>query len=120
MRVLLSAHDMTEQHLARQRLALLDEASNRIGSTLNLARTAQELADVAIPQLADFVTVDLLPAIEGGDDPRTGPPPSPVMLRRVAYQSVLDGCPEAVVQRGEVAAYPDTSAAAECLIKVGR
>jgi PAS domain S-box-containing protein len=114
--VLLSAHDMTEEHLARGRLALLNEASIRIGSTLDLARTAQELADVAIPQLADFVTVDLLPAIEGGDDPRAGSPPRPVMLRRVAYQSVLEGCPEAVVKRGTVAAYPDESTAARCLI----
>ncbi|RRR87553.1 PAS domain S-box protein [Streptomyces sp. RP5T] len=113
--VLLSAHDITEEHLAKQRLALLNEASIRIGSTLDLARTAQELADVAIPQLADFVTVDLLPAIEGGDDPRAGSPPSPVMLRRVAYQSVLEGCPEVVVGRGTVAAYPDESTAARCL-----
>ncbi|MFJ9004006.1 SpoIIE family protein phosphatase [Streptomyces canus] len=113
--VLLSAHDMTEEHLARGRLALLNEASIRIGSTLDLARTAQELADVAIPKLADFVTVDLLPAIEGGDDPRAGSPPSPVMLRRVAYQSVLEGSPEVVVERGTVAAYPDDSTAARCL-----
>ncbi|WP_162931147.1 SpoIIE family protein phosphatase [Streptomyces sporangiiformans] len=113
--VLLSAHDMTEEHMARGRLALLNDASIRIGSTLDLARTAQELADVAIPRLADFVTVDLLPAIEGGDDPRAGSPPGPVMLRRVAYQSVLEGCPEAVVQRGTVAAYPDKSTAARCL-----
>jgi PAS domain S-box-containing protein len=113
--VLLSAHDMTEQHLARARLALLNDASVRIGSTLDLARTAQELADVAIPHLADFVTVDLLPSIEGGDDPRVGSPPSPVILRRVACQSVLEGCPEAVVKHGTVAVYPDESPAAECL-----
>lgn len=68
---------MTEEHLARGRLALLNDASVRIGSTLDLARTAQELADVAIPRLADFVTVDLLPAIEGGDDPRAGSPLAP-------------------------------------------
>ncbi|MEY9834836.1 SpoIIE family protein phosphatase [Streptacidiphilus sp. EB103A] len=114
--VLLSAQDMTEEHLARGRLALLNDASVQIGSTLDLARTAQELADVAIPRLADFVTVDLLPAIEGGEDPRAGSPTSPVMLRRVAYQSVLEGCPEVVVQRGTVAAYPDESTAARCLI----
>ncbi|MDX3578957.1 MULTISPECIES: SpoIIE family protein phosphatase [unclassified Streptomyces] len=113
--VLLSARDMTEEHLARRRLALLNDASVRIGSTLDLARTAQELADVAIPQLADFVTIDLLPAIEGGEDPRAGSPPSPVMLRRVAYQSVLEGSPEVVVERGTVAAYPDDSTAAKCL-----
>ncbi|MEU1107002.1 SpoIIE family protein phosphatase [Streptomyces tibetensis] len=113
--VLLSAHDMTEQHQARQRLALLNEASVRIGSTLDLVRTAQELADVAVPRLADFVTVDLLPSIDDGDDPPTGPPHGAVRLRRVAHQSVLEGCPEAVVPNGTVAVYPDRSTAAECL-----
>ncbi len=113
--VLLAARDMTEEHLARERLVLLNEASSSIGSTLDLARTAQELVDVAIPQLADFATVDLLPSIEGGEDPRAGAPSGPVMLRRVACQSVLEGCPEAVVERGTVASYPDRSPAAECL-----
>ncbi|MFH8499798.1 SpoIIE family protein phosphatase [Streptomyces coeruleorubidus] len=113
--VLLSAHDVTEQHLARQRLVLVNDASLRIGSTLDLPRTAQELADVAVPRFADFVTVDLLPLIEGGEDPPQGSPHGPVMLRRVACQSVLEGCPEAVVQIGTVAAYPEGSTAAVCL-----
>ncbi|MER5178947.1 SpoIIE family protein phosphatase [Streptomyces sp. NPDC002896] len=117
--VLLSAHDITEQHLARQRLVLLNDASIRIGSTLDLARTAQELADVAVPALADFATVDLLPAVEGSQDPRSGPLSGTVTLRRVACQSVLPGCPEAVVEIGALAAYPDGSPAAECLA-VGR
>ncbi|CAM5746121.1 hypothetical protein STAFG_4762 [Streptomyces afghaniensis 772] len=113
--VLLSAHDVTEQHLARQRLVLVNDASVRIGSTLDLPRTAQELADVAVPRFADFVTVDLLPVIEGGEDPPEGSPHGPVMLRRVACQSVLEGCPEAVVPFGTVTPYPEGSTAAECL-----
>ncbi|NUU24638.1 MAG: SpoIIE family protein phosphatase [Streptomycetaceae bacterium] len=113
--VLLSAQDMTDEYVARGRLALLNDASVRIGSTLDLPRTAQELADVAVPRLADFVTVDLLPEVEGGDDPPAGTPSSPVTLRRVACQSVFEGCPEAVVPRGAVAFYPDMSPAAECL-----
>ncbi|WP_030232579.1 MULTISPECIES: SpoIIE family protein phosphatase [unclassified Streptomyces] len=113
--VLLSAHDVTEQYLARQRLVLVDDASLRIGSTLDLPRTAQELADVAVPRFADFVTVDLLPAIEGGEDPPQGSPHGPVMLRRVASQSVLEGLPETVVPHGTVAAYPEGSTAAVCL-----
>ncbi|MEU1852428.1 SpoIIE family protein phosphatase [Streptomyces sp. NPDC019990] len=113
--VLLSAHDVTEQYLARQRLVLVDDASLRIGSTLDLPRTAQELADVAVPRFADFVTVDLLPAIEGGEDPPQGSPRGPVLLRRVAFQSVLEGCPETVVPHGTVAAYPEGSTAAVCL-----
>ncbi|WP_161500566.1 PAS domain-containing protein, partial [Streptomyces antimycoticus] len=72
--VILSAHDMTGPRTARQRLTLLNEASVRIGSTLDIDRTAQELADVAAPALADFVTVDLLPTVHDGGEPRPGSP----------------------------------------------
>ncbi|MGX1562799.1 SpoIIE family protein phosphatase [Streptomyces sp. NPDC055506] len=113
--ILLSAHNMTEEHLARQRLALVAEAGVRIGTTLDLAQTAQELADVAVGRLADFVTVDLLPDIEDDQELRAMTLPSPVMLRRVANQSVLPGCPEAVVPLGTVAVYPNVSPAAEVL-----
>ncbi|WP_405795384.1 SpoIIE family protein phosphatase [Streptomyces sp. NBC_01506] len=113
--VLVSGQDMTEERRARSRLSLLNEASIRIGSTLDVTRSAQELADVAVPRLADFVTVDLLPSIDDGEDLRAGPLISPVRLRRVACQSVLDGCPEAVIQQGAVAVYPEGSPAAECM-----
>ncbi|EFL36457.1 magnesium or manganese-dependent protein phosphatase [Streptomyces viridochromogenes DSM 40736] len=113
--VLLSAHDMTDQHRARQRLALVAEAGVRIGTTLDLARTAREMADVAVGELADFVTVDLLPDIDDDQEPRATTMPRPVELRRVANQSVLPGCPEAVVPLGSVAVYPRSSPAAECL-----
>ncbi|MEU4489096.1 SpoIIE family protein phosphatase [Streptomyces purpurascens] len=113
--VLLSAHNTTAEHVARQRLALVAEAGVRIGTTLDLTQTAQELADVAVGQLADFVTVDLLPDIEDDQELRAMTLPSPVMLRRVANQSVLPGCPEAVVELGTVAVYPNVSPAAEVL-----
>ncbi|MFD8461067.1 SpoIIE family protein phosphatase [Streptomyces antimycoticus] len=113
--VILSAHDMTGPRTARQRLTLLNEASVRIGSTLDIDRTAQELADVAAPALADFVTVDLLPTVHDGGEPRPGSPGDHVLLRRVAAQSVFPGCPEAVLRPGQVAAYPDLSPTAECL-----
>ncbi|WP_037675499.1 hypothetical protein, partial [Streptomyces afghaniensis] len=51
--------DTTEQYWARRRLAVLNDASLRIGSTLDVTRTAGELAEVAVSGFADFVTVDL-------------------------------------------------------------
>ncbi|OMI40142.1 SpoIIE family protein phosphatase [Streptomyces sparsogenes] len=110
--VCLAAHDITEQYLARQRLLLLSEASVRIGTTLDVTRTAQELADVGIPGLADFVSVDLLERLDQ-DEPFGEPPPGPltgpVVLRRAAHQSVLPGAPEAVVKLGQVDTYPSYS-----------
>ncbi|WP_436849295.1 SpoIIE family protein phosphatase [Streptomyces massasporeus] len=55
--------------VARERLRLLYEAGVRIGTTLDVRRTAQELADVAAPQFADLVTVDLLDAVLRGWEP---------------------------------------------------
>ncbi|MFF6786598.1 SpoIIE family protein phosphatase [Streptomyces sp. NPDC012510] len=48
---------------ARERLAVIAEAGVRIGTTLDLRRTAGELADVAVPQLADLAAVDVLDSV---------------------------------------------------------
>ncbi|MEU6549467.1 SpoIIE family protein phosphatase [Streptomyces sp. NPDC046915] len=112
--VCLAAHDFTEHDLARERLQIVNEASVRIGTTLDVVTTAQELADVCVPALADFVSVDLLDPQEHG-----GEPPSrvtaPVRLRRVAHQSVQRGIPEAVVQLGRFDVYPLPSPQADSL-----
>ncbi|MFJ3669329.1 SpoIIE family protein phosphatase [Streptomyces sp. NPDC090106] len=112
--VCLAAHDFTENHLARERLHLVNEASVRIGTTLDVTRTAQELADVCVPALADFVSVDLLDPHEGGDPaPALG---APVGLRRAAHQSVNSGSPEAVVKPGQLESYPASSPQADSLV----
>ncbi|MEU3299228.1 SpoIIE family protein phosphatase [Streptomyces sp. NPDC006678] len=55
--------------VARERLTLLYEAGVRIGTTLDVRRTARELAEVAVPRFADFVTVELLDPVLRGDEP---------------------------------------------------
>ncbi|MFI9580661.1 SpoIIE family protein phosphatase [Streptomyces sp. NPDC052236] len=113
--VFTAGFNITKQYLARQRLALLNEASNRIGTTLDVTWTAQELADMVVPRLADFVTVDLLaPVLEGGE-PSPFPPTGLQPLRRAAHQSVVAGIPEAVVAPGEVDLYPDYAPAIRSL-----
>ncbi|MDQ0762434.1 SpoIIE family protein phosphatase [Streptomyces canus] len=98
--------DTTEQYWARRRLAILNDASLRIGSTLDVTRTADELAEVAVTGFADFVTVDLLESVALGEEPEPVPPNRPVTLRRTAQRSVLDGCPESVVPTGATTFYP--------------
>ncbi len=105
--------DVTDQFRARERLVLLNEASTRIGSTLDVMRTAQELADVAAPRLADLVTVDLLESLLLGDEP--GPFTGAVALRRAANQSVREGAPEAVRLAGAVDFYPSHSPPVRCM-----
>ncbi|MFF9040554.1 SpoIIE family protein phosphatase [Streptomyces sp. NPDC014892] len=110
--VCLTAHDITEQYWARKRLQLIAEAGRRIGTTLDVMRTAQELADVTVPELADFVSVDLLTSLDGLHEPvaEAGTAAGPLLLRRVAHQSVTPGIPEAVVGLGDVDEYPEHSA----------
>jgi PAS domain S-box-containing protein len=59
--------EVTEHARNQRRLALADEASARIGTTLDITRTAEELLDVAIPRLADTGAVDLLITVIDGD-----------------------------------------------------
>ncbi|WP_234438945.1 SpoIIE family protein phosphatase [Streptomyces sp. NRRL B-3229] len=102
--------DITERHRARQRLALLDRAGEHIGRGLDIRQTAQELADVAVPALADYITVDLLePVLRGAE------PTKQVPLVRAGQQSVNEGVPEAVVAVGEVAAYLPGTPPLRCL-----
>ncbi|MHC3474445.1 ATP-binding SpoIIE family protein phosphatase [Streptomyces sp. 7R007] len=110
-----AAFDSTDQHAARQRLALLQEAGASIGTTLNVSRTAQELADLAVSRLADFVSVDLLDSVLRGEEPEPGPVDAAVVLRRVAHQSRAEGVPEAAIDLGGRDTYPPFSAPARCL-----
>ncbi|MER5217351.1 SpoIIE family protein phosphatase [Streptomyces sp. NPDC002838] len=72
--------------LARRRLELLHEASVRIGTTLDVTRTAEELAEVTVPWFADFTAVDLPDAVLHGEEP--GPLGADTVLRRVALGAV--------------------------------
>ncbi|MFC9223447.1 SpoIIE family protein phosphatase [Streptomyces hygroscopicus] len=113
--VCFAAYDTTRRHQAQERLLLLNEAGKRIGSTLDLAHVAHELADVAVPRVADFVGVDLLTFLDQGEEPPSGPLSGPITMRRAAHRSVLPGTPEAVVDVGELDTHPESSPSAECL-----
>ncbi|MFI2431719.1 SpoIIE family protein phosphatase [Streptomyces sp. NPDC018693] len=58
--------------VAKERLRLLYDASVGIGTTLDVGRTARELAEVTVPRFADFVAVDLAEPVPQGEKPRSG------------------------------------------------
>ncbi|MCK7625123.1 SpoIIE family protein phosphatase [Streptomyces sp. RS10V-4] len=84
--------DITDRYRTQRRLNLLVEAGRRVGTTLDLVATAREVTEVAVPDFADTVTVDLLrPVLEGGDPgPGEGAVPE---LVRVATRTA-DGAPD--------------------------
>ncbi|MHA4773765.1 SpoIIE family protein phosphatase [Streptomyces sp. MSC1_001] len=98
--------DVTDHYRAQQRLALLAEAGARIGSTLDPAGTAAELAKIAVPQYADAVSVDVAAEVLEGEEPK------PATARDLVRVADSDGDPSRV---GERVAYAAGSAQAESL-----
>ncbi|MGW0367240.1 SpoIIE family protein phosphatase [Streptomyces sp. NPDC003034] len=94
--------DVTEQARARERLALVNEASTRIGSMLDVLPTAQELCSVSVPRFADHAYVNLLTPVFGGQEPVTGPVGEAMPLRRTAMAAVAGTAAATVAGVGEV------------------
>ncbi|MBN0048452.1 sodium/proline symporter PutP [Streptomyces actuosus] len=109
--------DVTERWRAQERLALLNDAGARIGSTLDVTRTAQELADEAVPALADFVAVDVLDAVIRGEEPAPGPVDMTPVIRRAGQRSVRHGSPEATLAVGETVRRAPSSPVTRCLLE---
>ncbi|MEU9242646.1 hypothetical protein [Streptomyces sp. NPDC048385] len=93
----LIGNDYSEQHQSRERMALLSEARTRLGASLDVAGTAQELVDVTVTvsRFADFVSVDLLEDVFRGALPGPGPRTGPLPLRRAAQGGTRPLPPEA-------------------------
>ncbi|MGX1759769.1 SpoIIE family protein phosphatase [Streptomyces lydicus] len=83
--------------VAQERLKLIYDAGLRIGTTLEVGRTAEELAEVAVPRFADVATVELLEPVLRGDEPAAG---AGTDLRRMAVRGVRDDA--AIYRVGEV------------------
>ncbi|MEV7415245.1 SpoIIE family protein phosphatase [Streptomyces sp. NPDC089919] len=57
-----------DRTVTRGRLAWLNSAASRIGTTLDLERTTQELAEFTVPGFADGAAVDILESVLRGDE----------------------------------------------------
>ncbi|MFF9981050.1 SpoIIE family protein phosphatase [Streptomyces erythrochromogenes] len=110
-----AATDGTEEHRARSRQALLHQAAGSIGTTLDVLRTAQELADLTVPALADGVAVDVLDSVLRGQAPPSGPLLDSLPLRRAAYSARPGGEDIAIHQVGEVSAFASNTPYTACL-----
>jgi PAS domain S-box-containing protein len=94
--------DITDRYVTRQRLALLSRASGSIGRTLDIRRTADDLAELVVPEFADALTVDLLEPVLGGQEPPPAGRGGDTDLRRVAHRA-QDAAAEDVVNTVDAA-----------------
>ncbi|MFE3580111.1 ATP-binding SpoIIE family protein phosphatase [Streptomyces vinaceus] len=107
-----AAYQEERDRRLQRRLILTNEASKRIGTTLDTARTAQELADVGVDGFADLVTVDLLDSVLHEEEAR--PPTETPVLHRVGLRSALGGSGEPPAA-GQRHAYPAESEPADVM-----
>ncbi|MFE5655539.1 SpoIIE family protein phosphatase [Streptomyces sp. NPDC056517] len=108
-----AAYQEVRDRRVQRRLMITNEASRRIGTTLDTVRTAEELAEVGADGFADLATVDILDSVL--QDGEQLPPADAPVLRRVAQRSVLDGCPDSPVATDERHVYAPDSVPAEVL-----
>ncbi|MFI1728490.1 SpoIIE family protein phosphatase [Streptomyces acidicola] len=94
---------------SRERLKLLYDASVVIGTTLDVTRTAEELAQAALPRFADFVTVDLFDSVLHGDEPNQ----ENTALRRTASASAQEQRP--LYEAGQLVSFSPSAPQAQSL-----
>ncbi|MEU0397105.1 SpoIIE family protein phosphatase [Streptomyces sp. NPDC006208] len=114
--------DVTGNRRARERLAILSEAGTRIGSTLDVMRTGQELADLAVPLLADHALVDLVESVPFGLEPSAGTGKvsgRPHLMRRAGLASIDLGLLEFPWMREEVV-HPFPNSLFDTALRTGR
>ncbi|MFF3020912.1 SpoIIE family protein phosphatase [Streptomyces sp. NPDC057939] len=92
-----------EAERARTRFALLAEAGTRIGTTLDLRQTAQEIVDLLVPQLADSADVQILESVL---DPDESAASTRGVLRRLAATFPDPTAPTAKLTAGQTFQVP--------------
>ncbi|MED7828828.1 PAS domain S-box protein, partial [Streptomyces chiangmaiensis] len=104
--------DVLKCRRSRKCLAVLSEAGARLGSALDVMQASQELADLAVPLLADYVSVDLEQSVLFGEGPpvRIGSTGNRLpAFRRAGLASIHQGVPESPWMRGEPVNVPPAS-----------
>ncbi|WP_326647668.1 MULTISPECIES: SpoIIE family protein phosphatase [unclassified Streptomyces] len=96
-----------EATAGRQRLALLDRAAARIGTTLDVDVTARELVAAAVPDFSDASVVEV---VEWMDEPEVFDPERPLLTRRIASGTILPPPATELVSGLENVTYPPGSA----------
>ncbi|MGI8447193.1 MAG: SpoIIE family protein phosphatase, partial [Streptosporangiaceae bacterium] len=89
----------------------LREAADRIGTTLDLPRTAREVAEVAVPAFADVIAIFVFERLLAADEPVSPKAGHGAVMRRLVTR--LAGQPAAVtdslLRPGEVIVFGDDS-----------
>ncbi|MFD0271685.1 SpoIIE family protein phosphatase [Streptomyces sp. NPDC127106] len=101
---------------ARQRLELLDRATARIGTTLDVDVTARELVEAAVPDFCDASVVEL---VRWADEREPFDPALPLVTHRIAALTTLPPPAPELVGGLETITYPPGSGIHD-MLRTGR
>ncbi|WP_407918501.1 PAS domain-containing protein, partial [Kitasatospora sp. NE20-6] len=94
--------DATAHFEAARRLELRHRVSTAIGRSLDVARTAQDIADVLVPAFGDLAWIDLAEPVTVGDEPPRTFGGGDLHLRRTAVRSAHGDWPAELLPQGAV------------------
>ncbi|MEV6394303.1 SpoIIE family protein phosphatase [Streptomyces sp. NPDC051907] len=105
-----------EYAAVRERLEFLNEVSGRIGSSLDLARTIQEVSAAVVPRFTDVAGTYLREQVIAGEGFPDGPPDATTLWHRVAVEHVDEpGRWDDVVPVGESMPFPVHTPFFQCM-----
>ncbi|MFE4869992.1 SpoIIE family protein phosphatase [Streptomyces sp. NPDC056682] len=105
-----------EYAAVRERLEFLNEVSGRIGSSLDLSRTIQEVSAAVVPRFTDVAGTYLREQVIAGEGFPDGPPDERTLWHRVALEHVEEpGRWDDVVPVGESMPFPAHTPFFQCM-----
>ncbi|MEU2737000.1 PAS domain-containing protein, partial [Streptomyces sp. NPDC007095] len=99
--------DSSDHLRARRHLDLAREAAEQVGGSLDVVRTAQDLADVLVPAFGDLAAVDLAQSVFDGDEPPKQLGGGDLRLRNAALSPPDAVSPARINHGGLVPPFPD-------------
>ncbi|MFI6051432.1 SpoIIE family protein phosphatase [Streptomyces violascens] len=105
-----------EYAAVRERLEFLNDVSGRIGSSLDLSRTIQEVSAAVVPRFTDVAGTYLREQVIAGEGFPDGPPDERTLWHRVALEHVDEpGRWDDVVPVGESMPFPAHTPFFQCM-----
>ncbi|MGW3177059.1 SpoIIE family protein phosphatase [Streptomyces sp. NPDC001153] len=97
----------TDRVRARRHLELTRDVAERVGGSLDVVRTAQDLADVLVPDFGDLATVDLAQSVFDGEEPPKRLGGGDLHLHSAALAPVNAGWPARNQRGSRIPPFPD-------------
>ncbi|MFE0384335.1 SpoIIE family protein phosphatase [Streptomyces bungoensis] len=91
--LVVSAIDVTDREVGRQRMAVLESVRARVGQHLDVVAVCDEFVDTVVPDFSGIAVVEVVEDVVRGETPPLAPVNGDLPLRRAAF-------------RGPVSAYP--------------